>query len=363
MANLEKQVQDGFDHIKSQVEEKFSGLDNRLLDLEQRGATPAGYGKTSRKSVVSDALEAPEMKALQAGKSKSAVIPAAISIKTLVGDTAGVGDDGYDVQPQRAPEAMYNAPRRRLSLLDVMQAIQVNSGSFEFVRLDGFTNASDYQVQQGDEKSEQAMPNELVTSNIATLAAVLPASEQVLQDAPLLQRFIQSQLMYGVREKYERELIAGAGGTGQISGLLTEATPYAPTTGTEGADAIGEAIAQLELGGWNAGLVILNPNDWQVIRSERAATDGQYVAGGWNQPAAPNVWGVPVVTSSAVTEGTAIVMDPTQAAMLDRMQARLEFGYVNDGFAANVITARCEMRGGLAVFSPSAVLSLSLTAE
>src|SRR5690554_4331652 len=179
MATLEKQVQEGFDGLKGQVNEKFSSVEDRLFNLEQRGAElPPGFGSTKRKSVVADALRCDQLAALQAGRTKSAVIPLTSSIKALVGDAGSSSDDSYSVLPQRAPEAMYNAPRRRLSLLDVMQSIQVASNSFEFVRLDGFTNAADYQLAEGDAKAEQPMPNQLVSANIATIAALLPTSEQ-----------------------------------------------------------------------------------------------------------------------------------------------------------------------------------------
>lgn len=360
MADITKQVQEGFDGLKSQVNEKFSSVEDRLFNLEQRGAElPPGFGSTKRKSVVADALRCDQLAALQAGRTKSAVIPLTSSIKALVGDAGSSSDDSYSVLPQRAPEAMYNAPRRRLSLLDVMQSIQVSSNSFEFVRLDGFTNAADYQLAEGDAKAEQPMPNQLVSANIATIAALLPTSEQILSDVPMLQQFIQAQLMYGVREKLEREMISGAGGTGQISGLLTEATPFTASGGSFLADAIGEAIAALESSGWNAGVIVMNPDHWQTIRSERAAGSGEYVASGWNQPAGASIWNVPVITSAAVPQGDSLVIDLSQVAMLDRMQARFEMAYVNAGFAENVVTARSELRAGLAVFSPTAVLHVT----
>src|SRR5690554_1056622 len=114
MADITKQVQEGFDGLKSQVNEKFSSVEDRLFNLEQRGAElPPGFGSTKRKSVVADALRCDQLAALQAGRTKSAVIPLTSSIKALVGDAGSSSDDSYSVLPQRAPEAMYNAPRRR----------------------------------------------------------------------------------------------------------------------------------------------------------------------------------------------------------------------------------------------------------
>src|SRR5690554_5795393 len=218
-----------------------------------------------------------------------------MTIKKLNNGQSDSNNNGLDVQGPRMP-GIANAPRRRLSLLDVLPAIQVNSSSFEFVALDGYVNAADYQIEQGDLKAEQDMPNALQTASIATLAVTLAASEQVLADAPGLTQFLDSHLRYGVMSKLEAELITGAGGTGQIDGLLNQATPFTATSGSFLADAIGEAIAELESSGWNAGVIVMHPNYWQTIRSERAAGSGEYVASGWDQPAGPSVWGVPVVT-------------------------------------------------------------------
>ncbi|NLC22604.1 MAG: phage major capsid protein, partial [Halomonadaceae bacterium] len=134
---------------------------------------------------------------------------------------------------------------------------------------------------------------------------------------------------------------------------------FTPTAGTASADAIGEAIAQLEATGWMPGAVVMHPADWQTIRSERTSA-GEYVTTGWDSPAGPNVWGVPVITSAAMTEGKVIVMDPAQTVMLDRMSAVFQFGYSGDGFQTNTLGCRSELRAGLAVMAPTAVLSLDV---
>ena len=113
--------------------------------------------------------------------------------------------------------------------------------------------------------------------------------------------------------------------------------------------------------GWNPGLIILNPTDWHIIRSERTATEKAYVAGGWSNPAAPSIWGLPVITTPSLTAGTALILDPSQCAILDRMQARVEIDRDGDDFSKNLITLRSEIRTGLAVFSPTAVLKMALS--
>lgn len=340
----------------------FSEVKGRLTELEQRAVRGGGKAGKST-SVFAEICNNEKLDLLRNHESKSVTIPSEAGIKMMrkgiVGDAGDSTWSSYPVSPQRY-DGFGGDARRKLSLLDVLPVIPVDSGSFEFVKLDSFTNGADYQVAQADTKAEQAVDVTLETSTIATIAITLPMSEQVLADSPALESFMSGKLTYGVLEKFERELIAGGGTTGKISGLLTEATAFAPTSNGYGADAIGEALAKLETDGYTGGLIVMHPNDWHTIRSERASTSNEYVAGGWNSPAGPNVWGIPVVTSAAMTEGKAIVMDTNQVSILDRMMPRYQLAYSGTGFEQNVITARAELRGGLAVFSPSSVLSLDI---
>lgn len=356
------------DHAESTAAELKALKDNQktlsdeLADMAQKAAGGSGFGTPVVKTVSAQISEHAQLEALRSRATKSAIVPLTASIqslrKSVVGDAGGVGDNSFDVQPNRAPGVM-NDPRRPLSLLDMMQRIQVGSNSFEFVSLDGFTDAADYQVAEGDAKASQAMPTALQTAPIVTIAAVLVASEQVLADAPQLQQFVNSRLIFGVSQKLESEIINGAGGTGQIDGLLNQATAFTPTASIATADAIGEAKAAMEVTGWTPGAVLMNPADWQAVRSERT-TDDVYVASGWDAPSGPNVWGVPVVISAAMPAGEVIVMDPMQVALLDRQQATFALGYTNNQFAQNLISARAELRAGLAVMAPSAVLKFSI---
>jgi HK97 family phage major capsid protein len=352
-------VKTGLTDVQTKTDAKLRELRDQMADLAQRQGTPSGFNATPFKSLGSIVSGSAQLAQLLNRETKSVMIPAPeLSLKTLVGDAGGVDHTPVNIQPQRAP-GMYNAPYRPLSLLEVMPRVPVISNAFEFIALEGYTNASDYQAKEGDLKAEQDLASGVQTANIATIAVTLPASEQVLADAPGLAMFLDAHLRHGVLSKLERELVAGAGGTGQINGLLPQATAFTTTAGFSNADTIGQAMAQLQATGWTPGIVVMHPNDWHAIRSA-TASDGQYVAGGWNQPAGPSIWNVPVVTTAAMTEGTVLVMDPAQVALLDRQSVNVSMGMVMDQFSRNAITIRCELRAGLAVFAPSAVLKVTL---
>lgn len=361
-----KATQDQFAELTKQQDElknKHTELHDQMIEIAQKGASYNSGHMMKGNNALEEVVKSDQLKSLLSRNTKSVSIPSNADFtmlrKSVVGDAADSTNTLYPLQAQRGP-GMGEDARRALSLFDVLPRIPVSTGNFEFTQLSSFTNDADYQVAQGDTKPEQTTDFSLVTATIATIAVIQPVSEQVLADSPALAQFLQSKLTYGVMRKMETEMIVGAGSTGKISGLTTEATTYVPSSNAIGADAIGEALSALDTNGWMGGLVIMHPSDWHTIRSERTSGSGEYVAGGWNNPAAPNVWGVPVVTNPAMTQGEALVLDPMQVAILDRMSARYDFGYVDSGFAQNIISARAELRGGLAVMSPTAVLKLDI---
>lgn len=321
------------------------------------GALPDGYQAPAHKSVLSSVTKSAQIESLRNRSSKVARIPLNnVSIKSLVNDSSATNTQ-FSTQAQRH-DGMGNDPRRKLSLLDVIPSLPVIAGSFEYVALDGYTSAAAYQLTQGSKKAVQTTPTEVLTANIATIAVTQKASTQVLADAPSLQNYLQSRMTFDVASKLEAELIGGTTGAGKITGLSAQATAFTATA-TPVADQIGEAISQLDSDGWNADVIVMSPAQWNAIRSERS-TDGIYLAGSWNNPAQANVWGVPVITSSSIEADEILVLDSQQLLLLDRQQPVFEIGYSGDDFQENLLTCRAELRAGLAVLAPSAVLKITI---
>jgi HK97 family phage major capsid protein len=74
------------------------------------------------------------------------------------------------------------------------------------------------------------------------------------------------------------------------------------------------------------------------------------------------LWNTPVIQSSSVPVGTAIVADLSQMALLDREAVTVQASRANGtDFTSNKTTLLGEGRMGLAVFSPGAVLSVDLS--
>lgn len=358
-----KAVKDGMDVVASRLDQQ----DRMITEIaQQQESAPYSNGRGHAGNPFAKAAKDLVAKAANVASrdSKSASVgidsPLGLMVKsTVVGDTAGTDEDGYAVQAQRDTR-LANDPRRPLRLLDVLPRIRVTSNAFEYNALDSYSNAAGYQTNEGSLKPEGSLPTDLKSASIATIAHWIPASRQVLADAPALQQQISSLLRYGVMRKLETEVIAGAGGTGQISGLTDSGNYTAYSLAASGdtlADAVAKAQAVMDAAGWVANLVVVHPNDWRDARKERVdAGAGVYIAGSWRDPAPPSIWGIPVVTNAAVTAGNFLIMDTSQVAILDRQEARVELGYADDDFVRNKVRLLSELRAGLAVFSPGAVM-------
>lgn len=365
-----KHLQDRDEEINrfaNDAKETIQGLKDRLHDLEQKSArrgAPSGYGGGDDAIVkMADAFtKSGQFEALKSGSPTTGRVTVEnVAIKSLTNAGQGVaGSTNYSATAQRQP-GLYNDPRRDLSLLDYLPSLPASSATFEYMQIKDYTNNATEQEEEGQQKAQTSIDAELETANIATVAHWTRASKQVLDDTPALGQQIGNLLNYGLLEKLESRLIAGPGGKGKIKGLIGYAVPHVVVGTLKPVDAIGQAVTAMKTSGWQARLIIMNPDDWFSISSERDA-DGQYVLGSPRDPAPPVLWGVPVITSGSMPAGTVLLLDTTQVAMLDREQPTLMLSREDgNNFTSNLVTLLAELRAGLAVFSTGAVRSVDIS--
>lgn len=346
--------------------ELVNGMAQEIAEMKT-GARIVGGNFSAAPSPSAEFVKSSQLQAMRDGANGTGRVTlksGGLKLLTKAISNTGVGQSGdqsYSVAPDRDSSNLWANPQRRLSLIDAMPTLPVSTATFLYMQLSGYANAAAVQAKEGDAKAQGSMPTAEVTANIATVAHFVRSSQQVIDDAPALAFQLDNLLSYGCMSKLENLLINGTGGAGQIKGLLAYATPFA-ATGAAAADRIGEALDELDSNGWHASVIVLSPADWGAIQRERSTTNGQYVLGSARNPAPPSLWSVPVVTCPALAAGTALVLDASQLALLDRQEVVVASSR-EDGsnFTTNMVTTLAELRAGLAVFSPGAVLSVDLT--
>lgn len=360
VARVVNGVSAAFGEFRQQQSERLAAIEHDVDALNAAAVGgQLGVGGRRRPDALADLLKCDALAALRDGKANTATIPLGASVRDVLAAVTGDGDGAYSAPPSFDPR-IAGIGDKSGDLLALLPTIPVASGAFQYNRVtSAYANAAAGQGAQGTTKAEQAVPLSLVTAPIETVAVTCPASEQILADAPALRQQLGRLLLSGVREALEAKLVAGAGSANAITGLTHAGTAYADANATTTPDVVSSAAAALRNLGWRAGGVIMNPSAWHAVRTSKG-DDAHYLSGTFDQPAAPSLWSLPVVESPALDANTIVVFDPAQCAFLDRMQVRVDLGRNADDFSRNLMTLRCELRAGLAVFAPSAVAVITL---
>lgn len=341
----------------------------RLLDVEQKLARRGG-GDDHLSDVPGDlstaykgVLESDGLRAMREnGATTTGRIELGLGVKALTSLQGSPADPpaGINVQPARAGFVL--PPQHPNRILEVLPSRKISSNSLEAPVVDPASlSQADYQEGEGVEKEEGVFIATEETFYVATIAQHITVSKQVLADEATLMSTINRLLTYWVLRKANIEVLNGDGAKFHIKGLFQHATTATPPAGLSPADRIGYAMAAHQNQGFEPGLVLVNPTDWFLMSSERSDT-GEYVAGGWDKPAAPTVWNTRVVPASEIPTGKALVVDTGWLELLDRQQATVMISDQHDrNFTKNLVTILGELRLGLYVANSGAVVEVDLT--
>ena len=176
---------------------------------------------------------------------------------------------------------------------------------------------------------------------LETVAGLTKATRQALADANYLESRINTALTSNLVRNVEAH----------VAGVIAAETGIATSAGASLPAAIRVAAADVEAAGYAAQAVVLNPAD-------AAAIDLAVLAGTVVGPVVNNtIWGLRIVKSNSVAEGTAIVGDFASAITLYTRGAAEMFMTDADGtdFQKNIVTFLAEARIKAAVVAPAAL--------
>lgn len=286
-------------------------------------------------------------------------------LKTLVGDS---GTTDSAVRPDRMPQLFYDPGQREMRLLDIMNVQPTNSNAIEYTQETTFDpdNAA-AQDGEGSAKSEGDMAFEVKTSSVVTIAHWIPASRQVLDDAPMLQGYIDGRLTYSIMKKLEDELLFGDGTGGSMTGVHN--TDGVDTIGApEGSDTIldhiRKAFRDVRLSEYAPNAIILNPTDWATIELLKD-DDSRYIWTSVPNGGQMQLWRVPVIESTVMEEGRFLTGAFNLGATVhDRQQAQIRISESHsDYFTKNIVAILAELRMALTVERPKAFVKGTLNDE
>ena len=364
MANNEK----GLDDLKGRVDEALTAMNSaksRLDELEQK-ATRRGYGVEQEKSIAQRLVDTEGYKSFAADprSGKSAKLSLKATITSLTTDAAGSA--GAAVAPMRLT-GIVTPPQRPLTVRDLLMQGTTDSNAITYVREKLFTNNAAAQASEGAKKAQSDLQLEEVTVGVKTLAHYVKASRQILDDAAMLESYINGRLAYGLKLVEDKQLLNGDGSAGGLQGLSQVAQAFADKATMKNYTIIDQLrLAQLQvaLSDYPANGFVLNPIDWAKIELEKDG-QGRHIIGNPQSLAQPTLWGIPVVQTQAITAGSFLTGAFNMGAQIfDRQQLGVAVSTENeDDFVKNLVTILCEERLALAIYRPEAFVKGTLLAK
>jgi HK97 family phage major capsid protein len=182
-----------------------------------------------------------------------------------------------------------------------------------------------------------------------TIATIVSASKQVLDDFPTLEQFIRSRLEWSVLRKLEEQIVSGDGTGANFSGLLNVAASWSAPSGTYDLYArISYAAAEIENRGYRPSVLLVHPSALLKIRLQ-TDQNKQYIQFPYALPE--------MVTSTFVPQNQFVLFDPEQFLLRIRQQMQIDVSFDHsDYFSKNLVAIRGELRAALQVFSADAAI-------
>ena len=252
------------------------------------------------------------------------------------------------------------AARTPLVIRDLFGAETI-SGSTLVYLVEGAIEGAPAVTAEGNEKPQVHFANPTPkTVSLKKIACHIKESEEYINDYAFLASAINGRLLYELGLVEQNTLVADLIGT---SGIQTDSTSWtASSTETDLADLIlHSAMDVQDQSGFAADGIVLNPATWYALRVGKDGESRYYGGGYFGGQNVPNLWGIPVCVSTAVTASQIIVgAFKTCGSVVANGGIRVESANTNeDDFVKNLMTIRAEERLALAVRRPAGFKLLS----
>ncbi|MCR4331301.1 MAG: phage major capsid protein [Sulfuricaulis sp.] len=351
----------------NELAEGVKELKTRILEVEQKLVkNPAGAGDGGQKSIGELVIESEQYKAASKNTSKPSMDAVQVGSFHKTNVVNATGQNQPLVPSDRRPGIIMPA-LRRLTIRNLIPNNRTTSNLVEFASELLFTSNAGAQGGstspvgngEGELKQESALTFQLSNTPVCLIAHFIPASRQILADAPMLQGYVDGRLRYGVALKEETDLLNGDGGAGALNGLVNQATAFTGgVTNQTALDTLLKAFLQISLQNLEASGVILHPTDWTNIMLLKDTT-GRYLFSDPHSTELPRVWGKDVVATASQTLGQFLAGAFTLAAeIFDREDATVRVAEQHaDFFVRNMVAILAEERLALAVYRSAALVN------
>ena len=279
---------------------------------------------------------------------------------------------GYPPETLRQPGILETALRDPNAVINLFDVINTDQNAFSYLEETTFTNNA-AEAAEGSAVGEAALAFTERTESIRKMGVFIPVTDELLADEAGIQGYLNSRLQTMIRLRMDSQLLSGDGTAPNIEGLLdagkssvgsSDFNSYNGNLGRIGA--IYNAITDIRVNAFTEpDAIIMHPNDWNQIVTSVTDVDTSgsknplfVVAGGFGADAAPTIWGLKVIPTTAISNNTVLVGkfgggEAANVVMRQGMELAVSDSH-SDFFVKNQLAIRATMRVGFPVYRQAA---------
>ena len=279
---------------------------------------------------------------------------------------------GYPPETLRQPGILETALRDPNAVINLFDVINTDQNAFSYLEETTFTNNA-AEAAEGSAVGEAALAFTEKTESIRKMGVFIPVTDELLADEAGIQGYLNSRLQTMIRLRLDSQLLSGDGTAPNLEGILdagkssvgsSDFNSYNGNLGRIGA--IYNAITDIRVNAFTEpDAIIMHPNDWnQIVTSVTdVTTSGSknplfVVAGGFGADAAPTIWGLRVIPTTAISNNTVLVGkfgggEAANVVMRQGMELAVSDSH-SDFFTKNQLAIRATMRVGFPVYRQAA---------
>ena len=257
--------------------------------------------------------------------------------------------NGWDPEERRSGYITLDE-QRPIQVVDLIPSIPTTLDLYKYMQETTYSNqAAEVAENSQTTWGEASLVLTERSQAVEKIAVYVPVSDEQLDDVEGAEAYVNQRLSFMVMQQLDSQIINGSGTSPNLQGVLNATGLNTQAQGSLNAfDAAHKAATTVRTTGRGVpGAYILHSNDWQGYRLLRT-TDGVYVLGNPGVGAPQQLWGLPVILSESLTEGTGLVGDFANYSLLvEKSGMDVQIGYIADYFVRGLKAVRASIRVGV----------------
>jgi HK97 family phage major capsid protein len=325
---------------------------------EERSEAPASLGEVSRRF-----FESPQYTEFRSrGFSGQTNLDMGLDIRATIDSSATSG--GAFQNPARPNDVAFTNMSRTPRVIDLVDRRTTNSGTVEYVRdTSAAAPGAAAEVAEAGAKPEATITLEVVTDSVRTIAEWVNITRQAADDADQVRAHVERLLQHHVLVRLDSQIINGNGTAPNIRGILNTSgiNTEAPGAAEARIITIRKAMTDVEVAEFAPDGVVLHPLDWEKVELSTDSNGMFRVSPNVQNAMSPRIWGLTVVSTTAIASGTGLVGAFRIGAILwmrDEVRLLVTDSHASN-FTSNILTLLAELRAALSVPFPKAFSAIT----